>query len=86
MLGPEIEGSRDDLEGQLGTPVPLFSYPYGGHDDRAVAAARTAYAGACTVEPRLVRLNDDPYLLPRIEVRGTDSPLRFVRKLLFGGA
>ena len=81
----EVDEVRTDLEGKLGRPVPLFSYPYGRFDDRAVAAARRRYVGACTTEPRLVGLGSDPFLLPRIEVHGTDSVLRFLRKLWLGG-
>jgi peptidoglycan/xylan/chitin deacetylase (PgdA/CDA1 family)/GT2 family glycosyltransferase len=82
----EIEGSRKDLERRLGTPVSTFAYPYGLHDDRAVSAVgRTGYLGACTTEPRLVRIRDDPVLIPRIEIHATDSLARFLRKLSFGG-
>ena len=64
-----------------------FAYPYGRLDERAVAAVRDAgYAGACTVRPRLARLDDDPLLIPRIEVRAGDSLLRFAIKLWAGGA
>jgi GT2 family glycosyltransferase/peptidoglycan/xylan/chitin deacetylase (PgdA/CDA1 family) len=83
----EIRGSREDLERDLGKPVPTFAYPYGRLDERAVAAVREAgYAGACTVRPRLARLDDDPLLIPRIEVRAGDSLLRFAIKLWAGGA
>jgi peptidoglycan/xylan/chitin deacetylase (PgdA/CDA1 family) len=81
----EVAGSRADLERELGWDVPVFTYPYGQYDDRAVAEARRAYLGACTTEPRRVYFNDDPFLVPRIEVLGTDSLLRFLRKLSFGG-
>jgi hypothetical protein len=32
-----------------------------------------------------VGLDSDPFALPRIEVLGKDSALRFVQKLTFGG-
>lgn len=86
-LEAEIAGSREDLERELGVSVPTFSYPHGRHDDRAVAAAaRAGFLAAVTTEPHLVRPGDDPLRIPRIEVFGTDSLLRFVLKLLFGDA
>ena len=82
----EIGGSRRDLEDTLGEPVLTFAYPYGRFDGRAVAAAgRAGFVAACTTEGRLTRLGDDPLLIPRIEVKGDDSALRFLRKLWFGG-
>lgn len=87
QVSDEIGGSREDLERTLGKPVHTFAYPYGRLDERAVAAVREAgYLGACTVRPRLARLDDDPLLVPRIEVRAGDSLLRFAIKLWAGGA
>jgi peptidoglycan/xylan/chitin deacetylase (PgdA/CDA1 family)/GT2 family glycosyltransferase len=83
----ELAGSRGDLEELLGEDVETLAYPYGGFDERVVSAAGDAgYRGACTVESRLVRRGDDPLELPRLEVRGTDSMRRFLRKLWFGDA
>jgi peptidoglycan/xylan/chitin deacetylase (PgdA/CDA1 family) len=82
----EIQGSREDIERRLEDSVSTFAYPFGRLDDRAVAAVREAgFVGACTVEARLARLDDDPLLVPRIEVRSEDSLIRFVIKLWFGG-
>ena len=85
-LGDELAGSREDLEALLGEPVELLAYPYGAFDARVVAATAAAgYAGACTVESRLVRRGDDPLELPRLEMRGTEPLRSFLRKLWFGG-
>jgi peptidoglycan/xylan/chitin deacetylase (PgdA/CDA1 family) len=82
----EVGGSRADLEADLGEPVPTFAYPYGALDEQAVDAVKHAsFGGACTTHPRHARFGDDPLLIPRIEVRGTDTTLRFLRKLLLGG-
>ena len=84
-LEPQIAGSRRDLEKRIGSPVDVFAYPYGELDDRAVDAVRAAgFAGAGTTQPRLVGLDEDPYLLPRIEVRSTDSLLRVALHVLLG--
>lgn len=83
----EVTSSRRDLEDALGEPAPTFAYPYGRVDDRAVEAVREAgFESACTTDPRLAQVDDDPLLVPRIEIKREDSLARFVRKLLFGGA
>ena len=38
----EIAGSRDDLVREMGSALPVFCYPNGSHDERAVAALREA--------------------------------------------
>jgi peptidoglycan/xylan/chitin deacetylase (PgdA/CDA1 family)/GT2 family glycosyltransferase len=82
----EISGSRTDLEAAGVGPVATFAYPYGEFDERALdAARRAAFRGACTTYPRHARFGDDPLLIPRIEVWGTDTTLRFLRKLWLGG-
>lgn len=86
-LSEELVGSRQDLEALLGAPVRTFAYPYGFFSTASVAAVREAgYEGACTVENRLARLGDDPLEIPRLEIRGGDSTLTFLRKLWLGGA
>jgi len=85
-LAAQLRGSREDLEATLGESVETLTYPYGLHDDRVVAATREAgFTAACTVEAVPARPGDDPLRIPRIEVTGTDSPLRFLRKLWIGG-
>jgi peptidoglycan/xylan/chitin deacetylase (PgdA/CDA1 family) len=86
-LAVEVGGSRADLEAEVGTPVATFAYPYGRHDERSVAAVADAgYLGAFTTFTRHARAGDDPLLIPRIEIEGTDSTFRFLRKLWFGGS
>jgi peptidoglycan/xylan/chitin deacetylase (PgdA/CDA1 family) len=83
----ELEESKGDLERVLGRPVSVFAYPFGRFDDRTIEAVRRAgFLSACTTAPRLACLGDDPFLIPRIEIRGTDSSLRFLRKVCLGGA
>jgi glycosyltransferase involved in cell wall biosynthesis/peptidoglycan/xylan/chitin deacetylase (PgdA/CDA1 family) len=82
----QLAGSRHDLEATLGESVETLTYPYGLHDDRVVEATREAgFTAACTVEAVPSRPGDDPLRIPRIEITGTDSPLRFLRKLWIGG-
>jgi glycosyltransferase involved in cell wall biosynthesis len=85
-LATELRGSREDLEATLGESVETLTYPYGLHDDRVVEATREAgFTAACTVEAFPTRPGDDPLRIPRIEITGTDSSLRFLRKLWIGG-
>jgi peptidoglycan/xylan/chitin deacetylase (PgdA/CDA1 family)/GT2 family glycosyltransferase len=85
QLEGEIAGSRRDLEERLGAPVTSFAYPYGELDDRAVEAVREAgFAAAATTEPRLAGIGEDPLLMPRVEVRSTDSLLTVARHVWFG--
>lgn len=82
----EIAGCREDLEQSLGEAVETLAYPYGLYDERAVKAAEAAgYSAACTTEVRPARPGDDPFRIPRIEVEGSDSALRFLRRLLLPG-
>jgi len=86
MLALEIGVSRKDLERSLEEPILTFAYPYGDLDREVVEATGAAgFLGACTVEPRLVQVGEDPLRVPRIEIRGTDSLWHFLRKLWFGG-
>jgi glycosyltransferase involved in cell wall biosynthesis len=85
-VSEEIGGCREDLREALGEEVESFAYPYGLYDERAVAAAEAAgYSAACTTEVRPARPGDDPFRIPRIEVEGSDSTLRFLRRLLLPG-
>jgi len=82
-LTTEVEGSRRELEEALGEPMRVFAYPYGGVDERVAEAVRAAgFASACTVVSRRARIDDDPFLIPRIEVKRSDSLLRFLLKVV----
>jgi peptidoglycan/xylan/chitin deacetylase (PgdA/CDA1 family)/glycosyltransferase involved in cell wall biosynthesis len=84
-LEREVSGSRSELEAALGAPVTVFSYPYGERSPEVEQAVATAgYVAACTIEPGRNRPSCDPYALKRLEVRGTDSLLRFAATLSLG--
>lgn len=81
----QVGGSRRDLEQRLGGEITTFAYPFGLFDPRAVDAVEEAgFGGACTVEPRLVSLLDDPLQVPRIEVRAGESLPRFLLNVWLG--
>src|SRR5690349_8292741 len=84
-LGREVHGCRAELETALGAPVRLFAYPYGERDERVEAEVEAAgFVAACGIEPGRNRPNCEPFALRRLEVRGTDSLLRFALTLWLG--
>ena len=77
-LETETAGSRRVLEEVVGSPVTSFCYPYGGFDDRAVAAVRrSGYRAATVIRSGIDDPGGDPYRLRRVPVRGTDPFLDF---------
>lgn len=73
-LRTELVGSRGLLQAKFKVPVNFFCYPAGVNDARVRAAVAAAgYKGATTVESGIASKSDNPYLLPRIRVNGTDS-------------
>jgi glycosyltransferase involved in cell wall biosynthesis len=81
----EVAASRSKLEAALGSPVTAFAYPDGKTSPEIQEAVRAAgFLGACTTVPGHNRLAVDPYALKRLEVRGTDSVIRFALTLWVG--
>jgi peptidoglycan/xylan/chitin deacetylase (PgdA/CDA1 family) len=74
----EIDGSRQQLERVLGTPIRLFSYPYGGYDtfDNAThqLVRDAGYTLACTGTGGLASADDYPLQIPRNVVGDWDGP------------
>jgi len=77
----ELEGSKAELERQLGKPVTLFSYPFGRESDFSPAAATAVkMAGyACTFSAfgGINRPTANPHEIRRQGVADTDSLLAF---------
>jgi glycosyltransferase involved in cell wall biosynthesis len=75
----EVAGSRTELEAGLGVPVTAFAYPHGRWSPEVKEAVRKAgFLGACGTVAGRNSVSADPYALNRLEVRGTDSLVRFV--------
>jgi peptidoglycan/xylan/chitin deacetylase (PgdA/CDA1 family)/glycosyltransferase involved in cell wall biosynthesis len=84
-LEREVSGSRIELEAALGAPVSTFAYPYGETSpDVEQAVVKAGYLAACGISPGRNRPAGDLYALHRLEVRGTDSLLRFGVTLWLG--
>jgi peptidoglycan/xylan/chitin deacetylase (PgdA/CDA1 family)/GT2 family glycosyltransferase len=84
-LEREVGGCREELESALGTAVSTFAYPYGERSPAVEEAVRRAgFLAACGISPGRSRPASDLYALQRLEIRGTDSLLRFALTLWFG--
>ena len=80
----EIRGSRDDLERETGPTFPVFSYPFGAHDDGVVGVTRDVgfrLAVTCIDGQNDLR-RDDPLRLRRTNVTRRTSPFIFRLRLL----
>ena len=79
-LERELRESHARCSAEIGKPCRSLAYPYGGHDDRVVAATRSAgYTAACTV-PELLRI-PDALRYPRIGLYNNETDLSFRAKV-----
>lgn len=70
----EMAEGRAVLEARIGRPVTSFSYPFGRQTAETREAARRAgFAAACTSAARAVRPDDDPFAIPRVQVKNWDG-------------
>ncbi|MEC4888420.1 MAG: polysaccharide deacetylase family protein [Nitrospira sp.] len=85
QIEEEVKGSRVQIERELGGPILSFAYPNGRHDNTSEAAVeRAGFAGACSSHLGVNDPATPPYVLRRIEIRGTYSLMRFALALWFG--
>jgi peptidoglycan/xylan/chitin deacetylase (PgdA/CDA1 family) len=78
QLRQETAGSRATLEDVLQQPVRGFCFPYGDHDDAAVAAVEAAgYAYACVTNEYG---GNGAFRIPRYYVGQRDDALRLITK------
>ena len=81
----EILDSKFRLEDALGKGVAFFAYPYGKFNEAVRKQVISAgYLAACSTRSGFNRSGDDPYLLRRIDIFGTDRMWQFRQKLKFG--
>ncbi len=85
-LTEEAAGSVEDLAAAGLDRPRLFAYPEGEYDERVVQAMEAAgIEAAFTVIPGGVEPGNDPYQVPRIEIRRADTGWRFVWKVFRAG-
>ena len=84
-LAHELRSSKDELGAALESEVRYLAYPFGQHDERVTAAARTAgYEAAFSVIPGFNRPGDDLFRLKRLDVYGSDSERAVLTKVSLG--
>ncbi|MBZ8138304.1 polysaccharide deacetylase [Rubrivivax gelatinosus] len=84
-LRSELAGSRERLAELLGRAPDYLAYPFGHVDERVEAAARAAgYKAAFSVQPGFNRQSVGRYRLRRLDVFGSDTPARLLRKMRLG--
>lgn len=84
-VADEIASSKMALEDALGSQVCYFAYPYGLLNEAVRGAVVEAgYRAACATVSGFNRCGQDPYLMRRIDVFGTDRLWQFRQKLRFG--
>jgi peptidoglycan/xylan/chitin deacetylase (PgdA/CDA1 family) len=84
-LADQLAGSREQLSELLGREVRYLAYPYGEHDPRVEAAARSAgYRAAFSTRPGFNRADVDHFRIRRLDVYGTDTPAMLLRKVHLG--
>lgn len=70
----EIEGSKSELAGMLGTEVRAFAYPYGKVSESVHRVVSESYDVAFGVQEGMNDLGTDPHLLNRIYI-GPSYPM-----------
>jgi peptidoglycan/xylan/chitin deacetylase (PgdA/CDA1 family)/glycosyltransferase involved in cell wall biosynthesis len=81
----EVNGSRADLAAATGAPPDAFAYPFGESNAEVRDIVREAgFEAACGITSGHNRPATDSFDLRRVEVRGTDSLLRFAATLIVG--
>jgi peptidoglycan/xylan/chitin deacetylase (PgdA/CDA1 family) len=63
----ECESADETIMSRLGVRPRYFAYPYGSSNARVRAFARNRYAGSFTTELRMLRPEEDPAALPRLD-------------------
>lgn len=77
----EIQESKRQLESWLGKPVNGFAYPYGNYSEVTQQIIReSGFRYAVSTEAKPATEEDDPYALPRIQVKNW-SVYEFASKL-----
>ena len=67
-LEAEVRGSAEDMGVRLGTAPATFAYPYGAVSPAVASLVHQTYALAVTTEFRMLKPDDQPHLLPRLDM------------------
>jgi peptidoglycan/xylan/chitin deacetylase (PgdA/CDA1 family) len=78
----EISGSKQAIEGHLGSPVIAFDYPSGRYNDAVVEkTAQAGYEFAVTTDPGYASLDQGLLTLHRVRIDGDEPLSMFARQL-----
>ena len=66
-LWGECDCADETIASTLGVRPRYFAYPYGFNDTRVRSFARERYVGSVTTDARMLRHEEDPAALPRLE-------------------
>lgn len=81
-LQNELSESRSFVERIVGAPAAYIAYPKGSYNERVCAeVAHAGYLGAVTVIERGVRLGDNAFALPRLQIDSSTTSVIFHAKL-----
>lgn len=81
----EIKTSKAALEDMLGQEVAHFAYPYGLFNSAVRdLVVEAGYRSACSTRSGFNRPGEDPFLIRRIDIAGTDKLWQFRQKLHHG--
>lgn len=81
----EIDESKRIIEDKLGSAVDYFAYPFGLFSNEIKEIVEDAgYCAACSTRSGFNEKGTDPYILKRVEIRGSDSLRQLSQKLRFG--
>jgi peptidoglycan/xylan/chitin deacetylase (PgdA/CDA1 family) len=67
-LEDELAGAAEVIRQETGRRPDEFAYPYGDVNPLVAAAVAKVYTRACTTELRVIRPEDRPELLPRLDM------------------
>jgi peptidoglycan/xylan/chitin deacetylase (PgdA/CDA1 family) len=84
-LNNQIVKNKKDMEDSLGCSLISFAYPYGLYNESVLnAVSQAGYKIACSTRSGFNNNNTSPFLLRRLEIKGTDSLFNFKQKITFG--
>ena len=81
----EIAGCKKEIEEKLGKEIRHFAYPYGAMSNSVrKLVEQSGFKTACSIVPGINYAATDPFVLRRVEIKGTDTVRELRRKLRFG--
>jgi peptidoglycan/xylan/chitin deacetylase (PgdA/CDA1 family) len=78
----EIIGSKEAIEARINEPIRYFVYPAGQYDQLVIDVLKSAdFWAALTIEFGVEQSYSDRFEMPRVRIRGNDTPAQFIAKV-----